>query len=544
MARPRGGGGGPFSVLGDVRGFSRDFPMDSMPPGFLWDICDFILNRHGRRLAYRSGYVSLGTAFSTPPTGGLHAAFSAGPKLIVESGGTLYDVASDGSRSAIPGGTPGFGLLQNGTLLTNRAYFCNKTPGASVPWYATWNGSAWTSGPIHSSAPKGSVAITYKNHLVVSGAGDQTVYFSPTEASGTAPNLGPLSPWDMPNPPTSLGATIGVSNTVRGMAAMSSQILVFHDGSIERIRGTLPPGTLVTNSDMFVDVLSEHIGCPNPASICHWLENVVWADPNGVQMTDGASVRCLTDQGGLHSFWFDLYKNMRPGAQVHADVFQDQLVVFVPTTIQVSDTEREDYPTILVCDLNNRTWSRFSNVYPSCLIPTVVGTSDIAWFGDGYTGGNSSVTPGPLKLSYISPLFNPQSSKDPNQTISLLQQYDGDGDAVLPHLETGWTRLGGDVPKQFVNLYCSHIIQVDHTVALTTPVLQMAFIVEPLTAYMDGDPTMSIVPGNAYTRDRFDLNDSGYGAKVVLDAIAAVGVGEIFDIQVDITTIKDLGSLR
>ena len=532
-ARAAARGGAPVSVLGNVRGFARDFAIDAMPDGFLWDICDFILNRRGLRLAYRSGYVSLGPVFTTAPTGGLHASYQAGPKLIVESGGSLYDVnPSTGARSLI--GAPGFGLVMNGTMLRNRAFFCNATPGATVPYYASWNGSAWAQGAIDASAPKGSVAITYKDRLVVAGTGDQNVYFSPPQGPSTP--SGALGAWDSTS-------VIGVSNTVRALAAMSSQILVFHDGAITRIRGTIPPA-LGVQTDMYVDTLSDHIGCPNPASVCHWLENVIWADPNGVQMTDGASIRCLTDQGGLHSYWYDLYRKLRPGAQVHADVFQDQLVVFLPTTIQVGDLEREDYPTMLLCDLNNRVWYRFSNIYPSCLVATTVGSSDIMWYGDGYTGGNTSITPTPLSLSSIAPLLNPLSAQDPNGTISLVQQYDGDGDPVLPHLETGWTRIAGDVPKQFVNLYISHQIQVDHAISPTTPVARLAFTVEPLVQYMDGDPSMSIVPGSFYTRDRFDLQDSGYGARVAFDAIAAVGVGGLFDIQIQTSTVKDPGSLR
>jgi hypothetical protein len=302
---------------------------------------------------------------------------------------------------------------------------------------------------------------------------------------------------------------------------------------------------------MFLDTLSEHVGSPFPASVCHWQENVIFADPNGVQITDGASIRCLTDQGGLHSLWYDLYSHLRPGAQVHCEVLQDQLFVFVPTTFTSSDPNRADYPTLLLCDLNNRTWSRFSNVYPSCLIPIVVGPADIAWCGDGYSGslgrdantGGRAITPSPLKLSFIAPMLNPQDAKDPNATITLVQQYDGDGDPVLPHLETGWSRIGGDLPKQFVDLYVSHQLQVDNAISKTTPVAQLAFTVEPLVSYLPGNPALSILPGSSYTRDRFDMNDSGYGVRVSYDAVAPVGVGAVYDIQIDATT-KDEGSLR
>jgi hypothetical protein len=340
--------GAPVSLLADVRGFSRDYAIDNLPPGFLWDVCDFVLNRRGVRLSYRAGYVNKGAVFPAASTGGLHAAYTAGPKLIMESAGTLYDVnVADGSRTTIA--APGFGLRQNGTLLRNRAYFCGTTAGAATPWYVTWNGTAWSGAAIHASAPKGTVGITYKDRLVIAGAGDMNVYFSPLESDG-----GPLAAWDVKS-------VVGTSNKVNGLAAMSTQILVFHDGSIERIRGAQAPATGI-EGDFFLDTLSEHVGSPFPASICHWQENVVFADPNGVQMTDGASIRCLTDQGGLHSYWYDLYKNIRPGTQVRCEVFQDQLIVAVPSAFSSSDPNRADYPTLLICDLNNRTWSRFSNV--------------------------------------------------------------------------------------------------------------------------------------------------------------------------------------
>jgi hypothetical protein len=354
--------------------------------------------------------------------------------------------------------------------------------------------------------------------------------------------VGPLSPWDTTS-------VVGTSNKVNGLAAMASQILVFHDGYTERIRGTIPPAVGVT-SDMYVDTLSSHVGCPYPASICYWLENVIFVDPNGVQITDGASVRCLTDQGGIRSLWYDMYKNIRSGAQIRCEVIQDQLVVFVPTTFAVGDLAREDYPTLLVCDLYNRTWSRFSNVYPSCLIPIVVGAADIAWCGDNYTGGLTkkqldarAITPSPMQLSFFAPMFHPQQSQDPAGTITLTQQYDGDGDAVLPHLETGWVRIGSEIPKEFVNLDVTHVLQVDHTVDATVPVMRASCQVEPLVQYMHGDPAKAIVPSAAYTRDRFMVNDTGYGIRVGLDSIAPVGVGAVFDIQI-VYTEKDVSALR
>ena len=86
MARPQ-------SLLGDVRGIGRDFALDNLPPGFVWDLIDYIPNRRGAKLEGRGpwSYHTAGAALAGTVWGGKHAAFNAGPKLLVHAGSTLYD---------------------------------------------------------------------------------------------------------------------------------------------------------------------------------------------------------------------------------------------------------------------------------------------------------------------------------------------------------------------------------------------------------------------------------------------------------------------
>ena len=111
---------------------------------------------------------------------------------------------------------------------------------------------------------------------------------------------------------------------------MASQILVFHPAMIERIRGTLPPETNV-DTDMFVETLTDQVGCIHPHTIVPWRENIIFADERGVFMTDGSTVRNLTELGGMGDFWRQAYGHRIAGnISVCCGTFLDYLIVTDP----------------------------------------------------------------------------------------------------------------------------------------------------------------------------------------------------------------------
>ena len=87
---------------------------------------------------------------------------------------------------------------------------------------------------------------------------------------------------------------------------------VFHPKSIEKIRGAIPPGANL-DTDMFTDMFTDQMGCEDPASVCQWQENVIFANARGVHLTDGATIRSLSDQGSIGDFWRTLYSAQARG---------------------------------------------------------------------------------------------------------------------------------------------------------------------------------------------------------------------------------------
>jgi len=501
---------------------ARDNAIDNMPAGFVWDLADYLPNRRGAKLESRGPWSYFNdVVLGASAWGGKHAAFRAGTKLMIGSAADwLWDVNPTSGVTTYIGAVPH--SVHNGVLLRDRVYFGDAT-GASVPKYVMWNGTAYTVGPIHSSGPKATVLGVYKERLIASGVpasvGDPSiVYFSPLETQGTAPNVGPLSQWDVKS-------VIGMNRAVTMIFPMSAQILVFHDGSIERIKGSIPPASNL-NTDMYVDTFSEQIGCSDPASVTPWQENVCFANPHGVYLTDGSTIRSLTDQGGIGDLWRQLYTIKRAGTQVHATVFLDMLFVTVLTDWNAS-TPDEQRPVTLVCDLGSRTWMRFKNVHATCYVDSEIGPEESWWGVDSYVPAL-----GQNKTSRLSQLFFGPNEFDPdNPPGSAPDAVDGNGLAVLPHIRTGFIRLGQEGVKRLRHVYVSHMTQAIPT--NRADVYQISARVNPLP-HVDMPAAIGSIPAYpAYRRNRLRLDRRGYGVQVDIQAVQPAYLSRLYDISVD-----------
>jgi len=510
----------PTSILADVRGFARDHDISNMPKGFVWDLADYLPDRRGAKLEVRGPWSYLTPALAGPIWGGKHAAFRAGTKLLLGGGGSLYDVnVLTGAITSI-GAVPS--SLQNGVLLRDRVYFADAA-GAGQPKVVTLSGSTLSIGTVHTSGPKATLIAAFKERLVASGVpaaggGDPSiVYFSPLETQGTAPNVGPLSAWDAKS-------VIGMNRAVTGIFPMAAQILVFHDGSIERIRGSKPPATSV-DTDMYTDTFSSQVGCSDPASIVPWQENVCFAHPQGVFMSDGATIRSLTDQGGISDLWRQAYSLKRAGTQVHAAVFRDLLFVTILTT-WASGTPDEQRPVTLVCDLIDRTWFRFRNVNATAFIDSEIGVEEVWW------GVDSSVPAlGADRACKLSPLLFGPTEYDPELALPTAPDaYDGNGLPVLGRLRTGWIKLGPEGVKRMRHVYLSHLTQANP--ADKADVYQLGFRLSPLPNL--NPMSLGNIPANPrYKRNRLRVDRRSYGIQVDVTQIAPVYVSRLYDLAID-----------
>jgi len=503
----------PVEIFKNVKGMTRDFAVDSLPGGYLWDLIDAIPNRKGARIEQRGAWEYFTATLGGTIQGGYHAAFAKGQKLLVVANSQIWDVNLSTGVATSVGAGPAT-MVQNGVKLNDRVYFFDGA-GLTVPKVVTYDGTTLTVANAHASAPKAKVGIAYKSRLVVAGdpAAPQKVFFSQLEEDG-----GPLAAWDSVS-------WIGTTNEVTGMAAMSGQILVYHPAAIERIRGSVPPA-LDVDTDMFVEPLTEQVGCTLPQTIAPWRENIVFADERGIFLTDGSTVRNLAELGGIGDFWRVIYGNRVSVNSVCGGTFLDYLMVTVNCTVPPA----LDVNFTLVCDLNTRSWFRFTNYPATCYIPS---ESAMEQLWAGHLGTNKLVRTSRMYQDVVPP------------PVPLPDYVDGNGLAVQPSLTTGFERLSRDEGMQRLH----HLFTSYHHESFTRPVtadgVKVEYRTDPPTPE-DIDIATGSVTGwtesgrlpdvQSYSRKKLPLGKRAFGVMVRLTDTKPSRITRVYAIGVQQTS--------
>ena len=270
----------------------------------------------------------------------------------------------------------------------------------------------------NTSTPKGKVATTWQSRFVLGNTASNPnwVHFLSQEwLSGmdTTPVWDPKAYWEC-------------NGDITGLATTRNSLIVFHEGTVERLRGTKAPGQGIED-DVWMEPLIGLGGCNEPHSIQYWNDNVLFADARGVYLTDGTTIRDITSQGGIGREWRRAYD---PAWRVAAGVVYDSYV------IAMTDTANGLFKKCFVCDLYSRNWSVFNNIPFSSFVASVGERERL--YGGGLDG----------KVANLSTMW---LEADPqNDTI------DGNDIAVRPVLETAWNRMSDDEGmKRVRNVYFS-----------------------------------------------------------------------------------------
>lgn len=504
----------PVEIFKNIKGMTRDFAVDSLPAGYLWDLIDAIPNRKGARIEQRGAWEYFSAAFAATIQGGYHAAFIKGQRLLVVANSRVWDVdlATGVATDIGPGPAT---MVQNGVKLNDRVYFMDGA-GLTLPTVVTFTGAAPVAALMTAAnCPKAKVGIAYKARLVLAGdpAAPSRVSFSPLEEDG-----GPLAAWDAVS-------WIGTTNEVTGMSAMAGQILVDHPAAIERIRGSVPPA-LDVDTDMFVEPLTEQVGCTLPQTIVPWRENILFADERGVFLTDGSTVRNLAELGGVGDFWRVAYGNRIANNAVSAGVFLDYLLVtvncLVPPALAVNFT--------MVCDLNTRSWFRFTNFPATTYIPSE-SAMEQSWVG--HLGTN--------RLVRVSRMFQDQIPP-PNP---LPDYVDGNGVAVLSSFTTGFERLSRDEGMQRLHSLFTSYHHQSFTRATAPDGVKVEYRTDPPTPedidFATGSVTGWTEAGRLpdvteYSRKKLPVGKRGFGIMVRISALTPSRIHRFYALGVQQTS--------
>lgn len=432
-------------------GFKQDSGKDQVPEGYVWDLLDFV-PRIGTELRRRGGWsysgVALNTlnAAATVPNKVAFAPFvsTAGQILAWDNNGLLFDLTNAASRGAgtVPLHTPVF--FRDLCLWADGSNPAKRYDGAAI---ASIGGSP-------PSTPR--CAAVWKERLLLSGrsstpAEHASIYFS---APGNAES------WDTTN------AIVQTSQPIIGLASLRGQLVCFHSGSVERIRGTTPPSSTGVG-DLVLEPLFDNVGIFEPNSFAVQDDLVVWADENGLYSSDGASLTDLTAKGGIKQYWQQLFDS--------ATVTNLAVGAWRGFAL-VSLTTASAYVDFLVCHLESRSFFRFSNI----------------------RANNFSARPGAVDAFYFS---NRVTKQVGNLATSFLPKAGTKADPsgiadMTPTLWTPYYMLGSQGKKRTKYVYLSYELLDAGT---DDPTLTVAFALTPETAtYTSLTPTFP----ETTTRDR------------------------------------------
>jgi hypothetical protein len=409
----------PNSVLAGARAFARDFARDRMPAGYLWDVADYVPLIIDAPLTGRGGWQWASTVMGGDADAGILGIFNGVEKLLVVGHNRQwYEVSQTPPYTATPVGAAGAAdLVAQNPVQNASAIISFDSSGANVPQVVTYPGGVFNVARMDASAPKAPVGVSRGNYIIAGGAQPNTNF-----AWWSYPG-DPMHAWDA-------NSNTKTKDVISALGALRGVILVFHPGSVERIRGVTPDHTGGTG-DLFLESLFDRVGCVFPKSIAYWNENCIFADSHGVHLTDGAVIRNLATQGSILTYWRTVYGN---AVSVAGTTFLDYYLVTV---------RRSDGTAItLICDLNARQWFRFTNVYALSMFGSS-GTTSTERIWGGMAGTN--------RLARISPCFFP--------SLLATPIADDDGTPVLPSFETAWMRAGREGRKRTRFGYLSYDVR-------------------------------------------------------------------------------------
>lgn len=433
---------------------------------------DYLPNHDGAPLAKRGGWVD-----ASPALGALarteavaYAPFSAGSQLVgITNDAHLWKVdssvsATDKGAAAIP--------VQRPVFFNNLLIIPGATP-------KTYDGSA-APATLAGTPPGGVYAITYKGRLYL---------------GGSAANPNRLWPSDILDPTLWNLATgyMDMTNPIRGIAPLRNAILVWSDGNTERIRGDTPP----PGGDMVIEPLFEE-GCVDARSIVVHGDKAIWANSNGVHISDGAAIQNLIQLGGQQQLWSDLFASYASTWTVAGGTLRGYYVIVI--------MDGDTFKLAAMCDVDNKSWLFLDNAPATMFAEAYGARPELYW----------SMRARP-RLGAFSPVFLPQASN----------KADGNGANVEPVLETQYYR-GAPGSRRWKELFIGNDIT-----STDGAILQVSYVDQPeATAYTTLPQTIPAASKYQRSKVPIRLANDGFGLKI--EQIGPSAQTLLYDIEANV----------
>jgi hypothetical protein len=435
-----------WPFMRQITGVFSDSGRDQLPAGLAWRLVDYVpqVMTAGLRMRGRWQYLSP-SALPAVPDGMLFAPYLKGGQVMVPNASYLHAVVPPpaATTSLVGSINP---TAQNPVFHRDRVWIPDAA-GLRAMKYVIFDGVNFTINDAPVSGPSGAQTMTFGKYACVWR--DRVVCAAPAAA-----------PWQLAfchaGDPISVWDSLSIYNTalpITGLSAQRNQVLIFHDSSVDRLRGTTPAQSDLTDpsGDMILDTLFDRAGCYDARSLANWNDNIVFSDERGIFITDGGVVRNITIQGGLANDWRRTFDRGGSPDSICGVVHRDYYV----TTVRKAGYT----PTTFVIDLNTRRGFHFSNF-----------DSTAYAFNVGRAEGLYGVDAGAKKVIDATAAFLP----DPT-----VYQVDGNGTPVLPIVASAWellsyTRAGRRYvtesgPKRIIDMHVSYIADSDSTADVIVP---------------------------------------------------------------------------
>jgi hypothetical protein len=420
-----------------TNGMRRDVPRNRMPSNSAWTLKDIVLE-YGAPARERGGWlhhsnsITAATASASYVRGGIYAIFSptagANPKnLCVDEDGKLFSVDA-GSSTLIgtavtivqnPVFHGGAAVSAASAVYTGLVIIPDGT-GAAVP--KKYDGTSLAN--LNGSPPTGRYATVYKDYTVLANgtvssiAYPNRIWFSPPgdpDCFGTAGSTA----WDTTD------SWIDFSLPVRALASTKNALLVFGDGQVARVRGSIAP----PDEDMVVDDPWQKVGILDPFSIQVHQDIVYWCAPEGIYRSDGVYLDDITSKGGMLRYWLDLVSDATSTWTFATGIIRGKLIVSVMDAATIKDA--------FMVDLNTYAFTQITNLDSLSFWDGRVGVADETYFGrrnGAYVGR-------------LGTMFEVGDSTYKN---------DGNGTAVASVLETPFYELGRPGIKTVKSIFAGY----------------------------------------------------------------------------------------
>lgn len=313
-------------------GICRDLPITAIPPGFVYDSTDWILDVPGAATR-RGGTTQLGGTMGTGNASMVASAFFNGTErqVALSGNGHLFDAASGSDRGAFPITTVDTPKIYPGA--TDKMIVA-ADGGVTIPQKVYVSGGNIAFADLGGSPSYGKYVEVHQNRVVLGNslANPNRIYFGPypdTEAT-----------WNTSN------SFVDTTYPITGLCSVQGVLLIFSTGYCERLIGSIPPG--LEGANMELQPLGSY-GCLDARSIVKWGANALFSNNDGMWITNGAGFDSLTTKTngtGIATYW----RTSIRGQTGISGVFAEKYLAYY------------NGATMMVCHLPTKSWWKFAGL--------------------------------------------------------------------------------------------------------------------------------------------------------------------------------------